>query len=737
MKIFLLTLFAHLLWLVVPAQGGTVVENWPAGFPNTCNSPDDSFDFEAGVDAIEIESTNPGYQFSNTNGLDWQYGDVRTANYNVNEYGTGAYTTNGNFFAWLGEKGDVGRIDFAGSTATYFSCLVSTSSLTLTAYDDSDGVVDSATATDNRGTDKMTQLTVSGAAISYVTVSDTGNFWLIDDICTDATSPCIPLAGRDRGPSSRRLDVVFLKDDNYTGNDVDFENIVNDMIDDRLLGIAPVTGNDGRFNFYISQTLRGTSTNISACGENILPNNFRELCPFADTVAVLHSETYGDCCSWTNVFSSEANLVRSFIHEAGHGVFGLADEYNNCNTSYFSGSNIYDTEADCLADAAANDPGANWTCVQFTNCQTGFWKVKDGQDTIMDDGRDWRNGYSPSSEWHLSDWFADVSAGGIGGAIGSESDSPDKSAIVVFDYNDGGFTFKKKSIRLAAPPQDYLRKVGPQDILVTIKDSSGAVLREYYRPDPRKIIGEPDYEGPSSVDASDISFVTPYFSDMASISLDDGTNTPLDVDMTPFAGQPTTPDPPTALCTDVSKNTDPGQCSAVVGINEIDDGSFDPQDRTIDLAVIPASPYPVGDTDTTLEVTNSDEWTDSCDAVVTVTDNEAPAIECNAPAEITPPQGGNGICFTATADDNCGVAPPTVTSHRCWRINPAGKVIDTTDDCLVTYDGPQVCLENTVGVGNNIAWTVEATDDSGVFTEVECVVVVVRPGRRNLRHLME
>lgn len=98
-----------------PRVQALVEEGWPDGTPNTCQNADDFFlDFETGIDEIEIESTIPSMQFTSTGALNWKYGDITTDKYNVNPYGTAAYETNGNFFAWLGTLGDEGRIDFLG-----------------------------------------------------------------------------------------------------------------------------------------------------------------------------------------------------------------------------------------------------------------------------------------------------------------------------------------------------------------------------------------------------------------------------------------------------------------------------------------------------------------------------------------------------------------------------------------------------------------------------------------------
>lgn len=144
-------------------------------------------DFEEGTDRAVIYSTIHGVKFTTTAGQDWIYGDWRTGNYN-GPYPNGAYTSNGNFFAWLGENQGYGRIDFTEGNATYLSLLTSTySGVTIDAYDSDDNLLASSSwAGNNINTGEMTRLIVNAPGMAYVIIHDTGNYWLIDDICTDA-----------------------------------------------------------------------------------------------------------------------------------------------------------------------------------------------------------------------------------------------------------------------------------------------------------------------------------------------------------------------------------------------------------------------------------------------------------------------------------------------------------------------------------------------------------------------
>ena len=154
-------------------------------------------DFEEGTDGEVVASTVPGVSFTTTMGFDWIYADIRTGGYNARSLtdpsvNFGDYVVNGYFCTWLGVSGDQGRIDFTMGTASYFSCLVSTfSGVTVEAYDSEDNLIaESGWASGNLGTYTFTRLTVEAPEMAYIIVHDTGNYWEMDDIVTDA--PGVP-----------------------------------------------------------------------------------------------------------------------------------------------------------------------------------------------------------------------------------------------------------------------------------------------------------------------------------------------------------------------------------------------------------------------------------------------------------------------------------------------------------------------------------------------------------------
>lgn len=524
-----------------PALAFATVETWPVGTPNACRNAGDGFmDFELGADAARISSTLPGLEFTTTGGLEWAYGDVRTGIYNVAPYNEAAYEANGNFFAWLGTTGDIGRITFVGGDATYFSALVSSSSLIFEAYDrEGNFLADSGWAPDNRDTGTLSRVIVEAPNIAYVEIHDSGNFWVVDDICTDAPSPCIPLPGRATGPQDERIDVVFVADDSYTSMDT-----FRGDVDQRLAGLFslfPVTGNEDRFNFYTAN-ITASSAADNACGGygDIIPDEFVDQCPFADAIAVLHTENYGDCrFGWT--YSSEGNSDYSFVHESGHGIFDLRDEYER-NFTRWEGplTNIWGTRDDC--ESVVSTHGGNPDgCFQFAESDGGRWRLGDPslpeEDRALDadfffimyDGGYMSHGWGDGATWHIEDLFAGLAAPP---AMPAPYPEPEKSIVLELTISDDGVTVDGHGF-FVAPPPNYHDLNYPYT--VEMHASDGTWLGVYGFDDPRRIDGEPGYGGPTEVPVQSIHLALPYHYTIGTATVYGPDGSPVTVDLSQWA----------------------------------------------------------------------------------------------------------------------------------------------------------------------------------------------------------
>ena len=98
--------------------------------------------------------------------------------------------------------------------------------------------------------------------------------------------------------------------------------------------------------------------------------------PWRDIDMVLHTTAYGDCSIMGDRrATAEGFDTKAFLHESGHALFGLGDEYDDddCSTAYTvpaNEPNMFQTEAACRAEQIARGraPGA---CYEYTPCKGG------------------------------------------------------------------------------------------------------------------------------------------------------------------------------------------------------------------------------------------------------------------------------------------------------------------------------------------------------------------------------
>ena len=108
-----------------------------------------------------------------------------------------------------------------------------------------------------------------------------------------------------------------------------------------------------------------------------------------DGTAILHRNAFRDCASISlggGSGTTQTNLPDAswvLLHEAGHFLFGLGDEYvGGGNASISSPRNVYGSEATCQSNSTINSlPSAQ--CVQIGTSST--WRNDNGVATTMED----------------------------------------------------------------------------------------------------------------------------------------------------------------------------------------------------------------------------------------------------------------------------------------------------------------------------------------------------------------
>ncbi len=175
--------------------------------------------------------------------------------------------------------------------------------------------------------------------------------------------------------------------------------------------------------------------------------------------------------------------------------------------------------------------------------------------------------------------------------------------------------------------------------------------------------------------------------------------------------------PPVAVCQDVTVPAD-AMCLGFAQAADVDGGSFDPDGDPLTLAIVPAGPFALGDTQVTLTVTDDQGASDSCQATVTVVDVTPPTItQVDAtPDTLWPPNHKFvPVSIAVTAIDNCDPDPVCqivdVVSNE--PVNGRGDG-NTTPDWLVLGPLNVALRAERSGRGNGRIYTVSAacTDDA-------------------------
>jgi hypothetical protein len=137
---------------------------------------------------------------------------------------------------------------------------------------------------------------------------------------------------------------------------------------------------------------------------------------------------------------------------------------------------------------------------------------------------------------------------------------------------------------------------------------------------------------------------------------------------------------PIAVCQNVTVSAN-GSCQGVVLPSQVNNGSSDPNGDPMTFVLAPAGPFALGTTNVTLTVSDPFGLSSSCNAIVTVVDNQVPAITCPANMSVN---AGVGTCnatvtYTApTGTDNCsGPTTAQIVGLGSGASFPIGTTVNT------------------------------------------------------------
>ncbi|MFH1505517.1 MAG: thrombospondin type 3 repeat-containing protein, partial [archaeon] len=162
-------------------------------------------------------------------------------------------------------------------------------------------------------------------------------------ICEFECPPCVPLI--ENGLHDAKIDVVFIPDVDYEG---DMEKFISDamrLVENGYLSDPIMWDFRCKYNFYYYPEWGEYQP---VCALYDVPDDFYDHCGFADSKAIVFA-TSKRACSVTGVFSTPRLGTKTVVHETGHNIFGLADEYC-CDGGYWQPNpnpNIFSTLGEC------------------------------------------------------------------------------------------------------------------------------------------------------------------------------------------------------------------------------------------------------------------------------------------------------------------------------------------------------------------------------------------------------
>ena len=225
-----------------------------------------------------------------------------------------------------------------------------------------------------------------------------------------------------RGDPAEKIDLVFIPDeDDYDANNTGFVSDVLVLIRDAYFSQNPsaeqIRARRDMWNFYLTYQ----QGNAQPSCYRTLPPNWGTMSAIVDSGFIVHIEDFRDCSGIGpgTTFSAERVLAPTApdyqkslavpIHETGHSVFSLADEYKygGLFESEFPEHNVFTDRVTCRANALDHQ----WP---LKNCKkvrrTSWWRSDDGSD-IMEDSSTTANKFGPSGEGRLG-WWYEYCAGG-------------------------------------------------------------------------------------------------------------------------------------------------------------------------------------------------------------------------------------------------------------------------------------------------------------------------------------
>lgn len=155
------------------------------------------------------------------------------------------------------------------------------------------------------------------------------------------------------GDQDHVLNMVFIPDTSMTSRMGLFYNSVRSQIDSTFHREDWVRRFRNSYNFYINP-ITGIARDFDSGMSHVLPTNSAQL-SFAQGRVILHFHDIRDQAG-SGYFSAEYYVRGTMLHESGHSLYRLADEYDAPSASHWQEDplpNNWDNRADAEGDASS------------------------------------------------------------------------------------------------------------------------------------------------------------------------------------------------------------------------------------------------------------------------------------------------------------------------------------------------------------------------------------------------
>jgi len=358
----------------------------------------------------------------------------------------------------------------------------------------------------------------------------------------DCDGPCIPLI--IQGDSDDLIDIVLVPAEDYGGSISTFLREAESLILDDFGSTVPIAANLDKFNFYYMEHEGEVGDHVGCGGDP--PTEFDDAqCDLANAVGILHNDPgLRDCTSGSFRFTARGdNSTRTFIHESGHAVFKLKDEYEDepddsgdC-TNYRQNDtdggppNIWSSLENCEDYAYLlgwDESDCDHFCDNDTCCTRsstdGWWKL-DPEPEIMHHNR---NGFGRACRRRIN-WVFDhiPTVHPAKSSLGGE----DKSIKIFLHYLDNEVTYRRSRAGYGSP-RDY--RIQGSHYFVSLEDDIGNELYRFGIYDPTEINSEEGAPFGDPANDFDFSVVMPFFPTLRSVVISEPGGEPvITVDMLP------------------------------------------------------------------------------------------------------------------------------------------------------------------------------------------------------------